>query len=236
VEYECTGGRVLDTFTNRRSFMLACGEEGEYEVPRAWPTCVPATHCVGPARQPEPGAGVYLAVPRRHARVNTEVAYLCKKDPAHRLQASCFADGRYRYSASWPSCDYTPAPPTCSADPALGNSTSLLIPLPPLASGSHGWLAPPPSPAPSCSWLLTCPPDHRIALGVLRAEGKTRTEEKEEEEPTPCLELTEVGRPGLGVTEAELGTTWVSWTSSVRVRSTCAQHRGWHLAYLVIQP
>ena len=83
-EYTCSRGRVLDTWTNRRTFSVTCGGgragPGAWQLPDTWPSCRRATHCVGRAARPGAEHGVYPGVPRRDAPVNTAVRYTCRHD------------------------------------------------------------------------------------------------------------------------------------------------------------
>ena len=77
---------------SRRTFSLTCNSSG-LNFPKPWPSCRPATHCVGkvyycqlqdpnhwegPARLPDSEDLLHLPVPRRDAPVLSTVTYACK--------------------------------------------------------------------------------------------------------------------------------------------------------------
>lgn len=100
--YFCSGGRVLDVFTNRRFYSLGCIKKDNdsfvtFKFPQQWPLCKQPTHCVGPARKPQKGDPIYLPIPRRDAPINSQVEYICKNQHSKSLFATCFVDGNYRY-------------------------------------------------------------------------------------------------------------------------------------------
>ena len=52
VFYRCTGGKVVDVYTNRRVVRLPCKDVANFTSPKKWPKCKKPKNCVGPARKP----------------------------------------------------------------------------------------------------------------------------------------------------------------------------------------
>ena len=102
--YVCHGGKVTNTMTNTRHVTLQC-LDGEFVIPRDLPRCVTPTHCLGPARtsnftETQP-------YPFRDLEIGSFLTYQCQQ-PDHYLLGSCFMDGQYRYSSSFPQCSLDP--------------------------------------------------------------------------------------------------------------------------------
>ena len=227
--YQCSRGRVLDLATNRRSLALTCNPStGRYSLPDSWPVCRPPTHCVGPANT---SLALHPPHPRRHAPVNTAVRYRCRADPARTLRAGCFSDGRYRYPAGWPACPgANPHSSLCQSAPS-----NVVIAVPGLAVGQHGWIHSPGYPAlttlnSSCSWAVRAPPGYLLTLGLeslqVRAVGAGEV----------GLELVEPGRPDRGLGPPNTGHTFTTRDNSLTVRSNPGQQQAWRLSYLVVEP
>ena len=86
----------LKEILSRRTLSLTCNSSG-LNFPKPWPTCIPATHCVGnivtnykiqtchlnipkkgPARLPGSEELLHLPVPRRDSPVLSTVTYACR--------------------------------------------------------------------------------------------------------------------------------------------------------------
>ena len=236
IKYTCSKGRVLDTYTNRRSFYMRCSKSGQYERPATWPTCSQATHCVGPVARPGQEDDVYLPVPRRDSPINTNVKYKCKQNTARTIYASCFFDGRYRYDENWPSCDQNPTPDLCKESGATENS-SVIIAIPGLTTTSHGWLTSPDYPelsstTSSCSWSVKAPYGYTLALGIetLRGEGLNTTQ--------PILQISEKNsvEPSRYVALKDIGRTLLTLEPSLVIKSVGGSPTAWRISYLVVEP
>ena len=233
--YKCSKGRVIDSFTNRRSFVIECNDDGEYDVPKNWPQCRPATHCVGPVARPQPSGPLYLPVPRRDAVVNTAVRYTCKQNTGISVHAGCFYDGRYRYETSWPNCNSTPQPDLCS-DSSESENSNVIIAVPRLEDNSHGWLSSPGYPelnqkSSSCSWSLTAPHGYVLAVGV----EDIRVSNNNTNHP---LEISEPGvlRNKIVVKESDLHRTFISKENMLSIKSVAGVSSSWKISYLVVPP
>ena len=236
--YKCSKGWVLDTFTNRRTFTISCNDDGYYGLPSSWPRCLPATHCVGPVARPAEDADVYLPVPRRDARVNTNVSYRCKQNPQREIRAGCFYDGRYRYDQAWPSCAQTSATVDLCAEsgPDSANS-SVIIAIPGLTEASHGWLTSPGYPdtnsrSSSCSWTLKAPHGYILAIGI----EDVRIDSKDS-----AASPVKVTQPGILKADkmiglSDVGRTVLTGDNIATIKSVPGSSQAWRLSYLVIEP
>ena len=239
--YSCSRGRVLDPFTNRRTFSLACSPEGGWELPTSWPVCSPPTHCVGPVRTG--ASGLHPPLPRRDLPVNTGLTYRCSRDPELAVSGGCFYDGVVRYDPAYPSCAQSHAElDLCSQAGGAGgasDNSNVIIAVPSLNSSSHGWLTSPGYPAASnrsasCSWNIKAPHGFILAIGIEDIGFQPASNNT----TSAALELTEAG-PRLRKTfvkQKDLGRTFFSQDNSVVVRSLPDIKQFWRINYLVLTP
>ena len=235
IVYKCSKGWVLDTFTNRRTFSISCNDDGDYNYPKSWPRCRPATHCVGPVARPPEDADIYLPVPRRDARVNTRLRYRCRQN-RDEVSAGCFYDGLYRYDQAWPSCAQTASLDLCSESGVSANS-NVIIAIPRLSETSHGWLTSPGYPdfnnrSSSCSWSLKAPPGYILALGVEDVRVNS------EEAADPPVKLSEPGlwREDRMIRSSDVGKTFLTRDNTAIIQSVPGSSQAWRLSYLVLEP
>ena len=240
VIYTCSRGRVLDRFTNKRSFSIICQNNATYSEPDQWPQCVTPTHCVGPARLVSDTDTVYLPAPRRDARVNSRVKYRCKHSPGHTVSAGCFYDGVYRYDSSWPSCTSSSSDNAdlCSAaETSDSQNSNIVIAMPSLSRDSHGWLSSPDYPrhhnkSAHCSYTLSAPPGFILVIGVEDIRhGAT-------DQSSKCLELKENNSYSVSklITTSDKGESFVTSSNVVTVKSFADINHAWRLSYLVVEP
>ena len=235
--YKCSKGWVIDTFTNRRTFTMSCNDDGHYDTPSSWPRCWPASHCVGPVARPPKDADVYLAVPRRDARVNTRVTYRCKQNTQRDISAGCFYDGLYRYDPAWPSCAQTSASiDLCSESGPDSANSNVIIAIPRLSETSHGWVTSPGYPdtnnrSSSCSWTLKAPHGYILAIGVedIRIDSKDGTD-------SPVKIHPGILREDKMIKLSDVGRTFLTGDNIATIRSVPGSSQAWRLSYLVMEP
>ena len=103
--YICYGGKVTNTMTNTRHVTLHC-VNGEFAIPKSLPRCRDPTHCLGPVLTSNFTKPVQ-PFPFRDLKVGSSIKYQCRQ-PEDFAFSSCFVDGQFRYSSSFPECSKNP--------------------------------------------------------------------------------------------------------------------------------